>query len=82
MGVGNIFFFFGLLRHGVMALFLCILRRGKFLELHENKTIQYFCNYCLDLVNSWKFLSCIGLVSLYEKYYCLVLKLLIILIRQ
>ena len=20
--------------------------------LHENKTIQYFCNYCLALVNS------------------------------
>ena len=32
--------------------------------LQESKTIQYFCNYCLALVNFLKFLSCIDLVSL------------------
>ena len=49
------------------------------LGLHENKTIQYFCNHCLALINSWKFLSCLDLVNQYEKYSCLVLKFLIIL---
>ena len=48
-------------------------------ELHESKTIEYFCNYCLALVNSSKFLSCLGLTSQYEKYYCLVFKFLILL---
>ena len=37
--------------------------------IHESKKIQYFCNYCLALVNSRKFLSCIALVSQCEKYY-------------
>ena len=50
-----------------------------FLGLHESNTIQYFCNYCLALVNSWKFLHCLGLASQYEKYYCIALKFLIIL---
>ena len=46
--------------------------------LHESNAIQYFCSYCLARVNSWKFIHCFGLVSQYEKYYCLVLKFLII----
>ena len=49
------------------------------LGLHESETIQYFCNFCFALGNSWKFISCLGLISQYEKYYCLVLKFLIIL---
>ena len=49
------------------------------LGLYESKRIQYFCKYGLAHVNSWKLLSCLGRVSQYEKYYCLVLKFLIIL---
>ena len=52
---------------------------GDELGLHESKIIQYFCNDCLALVNYWKFISCLGLVSQYEKYYGLVLKFFIIL---
>ena len=48
------------------------------MAVYKSKTIEYFCNYCLALVTSWKFISCIGLLSQYEKYYCLVLKFLII----
>ena len=46
-----------------------------FLGLHDSKTIQYFCNHCLALINSWKCFSC--LFSQYEKYYRFVLKFLI-----
>ena len=45
-----------------------------YVGLYESKIIQYFCNYCLALVNSWKFFClvfCLGFVSRYEKYYCL-----------
>ena len=49
----------------------------RLLRLHKSETIQYYCNYCPALGNFWKFLSC--LFSQYEKYYCLVLKFLIIL---
>ena len=49
------------------------------LGLHESETIQYFSDYCLALGNSSKVLSCLGLFSQYKKYYCFVLKFLIIL---
>ena len=33
----------------------------------ERDNTMFFCNYCLALANSGKFLSCLGLFSQYKK---------------
>ena len=62
------------LYNGVNRINLILVAIRLWIGLQESKTIQYFCNYCLAFVNSWKYPSCLGLVSKYKKYYCLVLK--------
>ena len=47
-------------------------------EREQDNTIFSYL-YCLALVNSRKFLSCLGLFSQYKKYYRIVLKFLFIL---